>query len=77
MPVFSGLPSFISFTKCVHSSPQPFEVDLDVDIAGSAIGSNGVIGRSGDASLASEGGLGKGFSSTLDFWLLCLLFSMS
>lgn len=77
VPLVSGLPSFISFTRCVHSSPQPLTVDLDSDLFGFAIGNNGVIGRSGDASLTIEGGLGRGFSSTLEAGLRSLLFPLS
>jgi hypothetical protein len=69
---FSG-PSFISLMKCVHSSPQPFEV-LEPDLVGRIAGTNGDMGRTGDTSLTSEGGLGRGFSTT--FWVLALLFSL-
>lgn len=75
VPLFSELPSFISLTRCVHSSPNPFTVDLDSSLFDLAIDGNGVTSRSSDASLTTESSLGKGFSSTLDTELRSLLFS--
>lgn len=60
-----------SSARCVHSSPHPR------DVKRRGIGSKGVIGRSLDAWLSSEGLSGKGFLLMPALWVTASVFSVS
>jgi hypothetical protein len=70
--LFSKLFSeFFSSPRCVHSSPHPRDVERR------GIGSRGVIGRSLDAWLSSDGLSGKGFLLTPVICVTTSIFSVS